>query len=147
MNELLVMRPDGTTDLIPNDFDAIKAGLDGSWMEFMKVTDEVGMFIDEEGKLNGDLLNVPASILTGRPVYGPAVLSSGDTDPEGDVLPPSESLVTTAYALGRCWMSVRRNAEGQNLDFPADPSVIPPPQVTVMNDSMFLSLLDGQTRG
>jgi hypothetical protein len=152
--ELLVIRPDGTTDLIPNTSEAITAGLDGEWLDYLPVRPDLGLYIQEEGLLLGSRLNTPVSLLSSRAVFGPVVLTGG-TDEEGNDLPPGPDYVLLARSFGEAWVSVLADAErgGQDLTIVANPDTVPPPQIIDMNDPAFASvegferfIREGQTR-
>jgi hypothetical protein len=128
---LLVVRPDGSFDDVPNSYEGIKEGLDQAAFDFVRLSAHVGAYIDDEGMLKSFELNVPVSMMFSRPLYGPAVLCHGDADHNGDTLPPSDSVKTVAMDMAVRWAYVLGNAVliGQDISVRAVPESIPPPSI------------------
>jgi hypothetical protein len=113
--DLLVVRPDGTHDYIENNYEAIRDAI-GGWIEFTVISDPVpmapegiGVYVDEEGILKDRALNVPVSIMAGRPLVGPAVICSAATGPEGETLIPTAPVARWIMNLADRWHAVITN--------------------------------------
>jgi len=111
MNELLAIHPDGRFALVPNNYEGIKEGTSHAVIDFTVANDAIGFYVDDEGMLNGSVLNVPASMYAGRPLYGSVVMANA-------------------------WRSVTIVAAdlGQNLDVVANPDTVPPAQIIGLTD-------------
>ena len=145
-NNLLVVRPDGSTSYTPCSYAGIKRGLNGAVFDFLRLDADLGVYIDDEGMLTQAVLNVPASMLMCRPIWGPVVVCQGDPDDEGDTQPPSMDVAKTAFALARTWRYIRTEAIrlGQDIDHVAVEETLPPPQIVSLDDEQFERfLVDG----
>lgn len=129
-DQLLLIRVDGTTEPVTNDYEGIKEAVE-HWIDFVQITIDVGFYIQDEGMLNNQPLNVPVSLLSGRALYGPAVLCRGNPDDEGDTVPPSKTTVQMAQTVALWWNNVVRAAVdvGQDPYAYPNPDTIPPPQI------------------
>lgn len=136
--ELLVIHPDATTALIPNQYDAIRTAL-GSYMDLCRGHGPVSAFVDDEGLLKNLRLNVVGSITLGRPVFGPVVLIAPEPDDEGETLPPDPNAVSAFQELASIWRSVLREALalGQDLRVSADVSKYPGPTIISLDHDEF----------
>ena len=134
---LLAVAADGTSRRVANSYDGIKDGLDDATFDFVAANPHVGLYVDDEGMLNGSSLNVPASIFVGRALFGPVVLCAPQTDDEGNTLPAEPRVVAAFETLCAMWRGVIETA-AQNgqvvLVGAADPSTIPPPTVISLTD-------------
>lgn len=129
-DQLLVIRVDGTTEPVTNGYEGIRDAID-NLIDFVQVTIDVGFYIDDEGMLRNQPLNIPVSMLSGRALYGPAVLCRGNPDDEGNTMPPSKTVVQYAQKMGLWWNNVVRAAINVGQDPYAYPNAetIPPPQI------------------
>jgi hypothetical protein len=109
---LLAVTPDGITQLVE---ESAVSDVIGGPIDFIRVMADVGFYIDDEGMLNGSLLNVAASIFAGRPIWGRVVLT-GWVDEEGDVLAPPEEAMRMLDFLAQQWAAVTSNAVLLNQD-------------------------------
>ena len=143
-NPLLGVKPDGSTAEVPNTYDCIREGV-GSWFDFVVVSATCGFYIRDEGLFDGSVLNTPASIFAGRPIYGEVVLTAAQPDDEGDTQPPSERDAALLLHLARCWASVVANADGQDLTIRPDGDKVPPFQIIQFEtQEEFLKHLTGE---
>ena len=143
---LLGIDPYGRTTDVANDYEAIKAAMDGAMLDVVGLPDgRHGVFVDDEGMLTGQPLNVPASIMTGMALYGPVVLHGG-ADDEGETLPPDDELRKAFAALASYWTAVCVDAlrKGQSIIPVADPATVPPAQIIPLTDSQFEQYLKGE---
>lgn len=133
---LLAVHPDGSTNTIDNRYESIRDAV-GGHIDFAFCNDQCGFFVHDEGILMSFPLNVPASIIGGRALYGSAVLTNGVPDDEGDTMPPDELTKNALEAACRAWRSVLDSARfiGQNLTVLADPDTLPPPQIMPLPDN------------
>jgi hypothetical protein len=133
-NELLAVTTQGSLAWVDNEYTAIKAALDGATMDFIQAgnpEDPAGFFIDDNGMIDAKALNMPATLFSGRPIYGPVVLCAGEPDDEGETLPPTRHHVEVMESTCHLWRTVLRGADavGQDLTLYANPDRIPPPTV------------------
>lgn len=138
---LLAVRPDGTTTWIENNYEAIKAALDGATLDAISLTmldEEADYFVDDNGMVNGLPLNVCASMLAGVALYGPVVLT-GYPDANGDTTPPPQRTAKALENMAAVWRSVVEDATSKNQDVlpRADPDAVPPPTFIPMTDEEF----------
>jgi len=146
-DRLLAVYPDGTYRTVPCTYAGIKDGLHDAVFDYLKLDDDVGMYIDDEGMLNGGVFNVPASLLMCRPIWGPVVVCHGEPDPEGNTLPPDIELIQSAVALARTWEFIRSEAIrlGQDIDHVANDQTVPPPRIISLDDEAFEQYLTNGT--
>lgn len=148
MSSLIAIEPDGNVLIVPCSYEGIKFGLRGATLCFVRATEECGFYIDDEGMLNGQPLNIPVSVLIGRPIWGPAVLCHGEPDEEGDTLPANPGVMAAAQAMADQWVRVVESAarQGQTVvGLAADSATIPPPEVIMFADhDEFMSFLRGE---
>ena len=135
--ELYAIDTDGSVIPVANSYEGIKAGCGGATIDFLQANQHVGFYIDDEGMLNGQRLNVVVSLMAGRALYGPAVLTAADTDEDGNTLPPDEMSVRFAQILGVHWRQVVDDAaeKGQDPYVTANAETIPPPQIIGFGDA------------
>jgi len=133
MTELLACSVTGRLDVVPNTFEGIKHGLDGATLDFVIVSPTAGFFIDDNGMLNGQPLNIPASMYAGRALWGPIVLANANVDKEGETLPPEKLDVQALTALAGLWASAVATGLDMGQDLraiaPANAATIPPPTI------------------
>jgi len=136
MNELLAIHPDGRFALVPNNYEGIKEGTSHAVIDFTVANDAIGFYVDDEGMLNGSVLNVPASMYAGRPLYGSVVMANAHPDDDGNTLPPDGDQMRIVKSLANAWRSVTIVAAdlGQNLDVVANPDTVPPAQIIGLTD-------------
>ena len=129
-DQFLLISVDGTITPIDQGYESIRAAID-NWIDMIQVTMDVGFFIDDEGMLRNLPLNIPVSMLSGRAIYGPAVLVRGNPDDEGDTVPPSKTAVQYVEKMAKWWNNVVRAAADVGQDPYAYPNAdtIPPPQI------------------
>jgi len=133
---LLVVEPSGHTRWTPNTYEGIKAGLGGATLAFLRVNTAMGYFLDDNGMLTGQPLNVAASWWAGRPIYGPIVLAAPDTDDEGETLPCDPKAAAAMAGFADTWWNVTEQAArlGQDLTVRPNADTIPPPVVVMLPD-------------
>lgn len=143
MSELLACQPNGSITLVPNTYEGIKRGLNDATLSFLSAG-ETGMYIDDDGMVNGLPLNVPASLMFGIVLYGPIVLCAGQPDSEGETLPASAEAVAVLSGIADQWTHVVEDAarKGQNIEVLADPENIPPPTIIELTDEVFARFLE-----
>ena len=125
----LLVRVDGTTEPIEVGYESIRTAID-NWIDFITVTKDVGFFIDDEGMLRNQPLNIPVSLMAGRAIYGPAVMTRGLPDDDGDSVPPPKTAVSYIQAVAHLWSHVVAGAAdvGQDPYSYPDAATIPPPE-------------------
>ena len=145
--ELYAIDTDGSVIPVANSYEGIKAGCGGATIDFLQANKHVGFYIDDEGMLTGQRLNVVVSLMAGRALYGPAVLTAADTDEDGNTLPPDEMSVRFAQILGVHWRQVVDDAEqkGQDPYVMANADTIPPARIVSWdNPDDFMKHLFGE---
>lgn len=133
-DKLLAVSPDGIVTYVPNSYEGIKAGLGGATLDFVVIDESIGYFIDDNGMFT-QALNVPASFLACRPIYGPVVMAAAEPDDEGETLPAAPAFMKLLAVYAQAWASVVMHATelGQELVIRADPSTLPPPRLYVLD--------------
>jgi hypothetical protein len=133
---LLVIRVDATTERITSGYENIKRGLDGATLDFVVATTAVGAYVDDNGMLENQPLNVVASFLLARPIFGPIVLAHPEPDDEGETLGLDETRLYHYETLARQWRLVVREATRLNQDlsvFP-QPDNLPPARIYAVDE-------------
>jgi hypothetical protein len=135
---LIAVEPDGTWQEVPNTYEGIRDGLHDVGFDYLQAgrpPQAIGCYVDDEGMLNGALLNLTVSLMVGRPLYGPIVVTGG-TDEEGDDLPPSGQIRSVIERLAALVVNLRVGAHqvGQSLDWPANPDTIPPASILTFDN-------------
>lgn len=146
MSELLAVRPDGTWELVECSYQGIKRGLNEATLDFVS-TGPVGAYIDDEGMLTGQPLNVPVSLFLGGALYGSVVLCAGTPDASGDTQPASPAHVAMLRNLAEQWQRVIADAarKGQRIEVHPDADAIPPPFiVAIESEDDFRKWLEGE---
>ena len=146
---LLLVNEDGSTADVPNTYEGIKNALRGATMDGVRIDMETSAYINDNGIIEKELLNVPMSMWAGRPLYGPAVIMAARPDDEGNELPPTESSHRFALNLCRQWSRVLANMAdlGQPpFDVRGDDTHMPPPTITMLSDADFAAWLEGRGR-
>lgn len=143
---LLLVTPEGDVTEVPNSYDGIKDTLDGRPFDFVYGAPNVGCYIDDEGLLTGLALNVPASIIMIRAVYGPIVLCRGATSDDGDTLPPDDSLRAVMTLTAERWREVVRSAVavGQVPFAYAEADTVPLPEVISLTQEQAARFFGGE---
>ena len=143
MSELLACQPNGDITFVPNTYEGIKRGLNGATLDFLSAG-ETGMYIDDDGMVDGLALNVPASLMFGIALYGPIVLCAGRPDDNGDTLPASSDAVSVLSGIAGQWNHVVVDAarKGQSVEVRADAGNVPPPVVVGLSDEQFARFLE-----
>lgn len=145
--QLLACDPDGTTRWVPNTYEAIKDGLHGAMLDYVRPNRQAGFYVDDEGMLTGLPLNVPVSLMAGMALYGPAVLTAADPDAEGETVAPTETAAKALEAMAEAWRHVVADAarKGQDVRVYPEPGRIPPPQfINFKSEEDFLRYLSGE---
>jgi hypothetical protein len=134
--ELWAIDTDGSVMPVRNDFQGIKAGCGGATIDFVRPHEQCGFYIDDEGMLTGQRLNVVVSLMAGMALYGPAVLCAADPDEDGETLPPSLHATAFAKEMGARWRAVTKDAEmkGQDPYVTANADTIPPARIVSWDD-------------
>lgn len=135
---LIAVQPDGALREVPCNYDGIKDGLNDATMDFVR-GQTVGVYVDDNGLIEGERLNVPVSLMFGRPIYGPAVLAAADPDAFGNTLAPSPDAVGAIKQIALAWRHVVAGARqiGQDVFVTANADTVPPPTVVAMTDDEF----------
>ena len=143
--ELFAVRPDAAWRWVPNTYEGIKEGLDGATLDLVQLSAAVGLFVDDNGMIDGLALNVPASMFASMALYGPVVLCGG-ADEEGETQPAIPDAVELLQSLVAMWTAVEVDGarKGQRLHVHADPDAIPPPQIIALTDDEFARWLEGR---
>ncbi len=129
-DQLLAVQPTGEYRMVPCTYEGIKDGVNGSPFDFVQ-NEHIGMYVDDEGMLNGLHFNVPASIFMARALWGPVVLCSSRADDDGNTVPATNEAVNGFKAIARLWQQVLADSLrlGQDVMTRANESTLPPPQV------------------
>ena len=132
----MAIHPDGTTEWVPNTYEGIKHGLAGATLDFMRLNEHVGYYVDDEGLYDGAALNVSASWFAGQPIYGHVVVAHADPDSEGNTVPAPDQANKSMARFAEVWHMVWVNAQaqGQDLTVKANPDTVPEPQVITWAD-------------
>lgn len=130
---LLVVRPNGLTALIPNAYEEIKTAV-GWAFEFLPIDPMIGAYLPDD--MTGHECNVVVSMYAGRPVFGTCVITAAEPDDEGRTLPPPERAVASITMFARRWHDVCTTAEalGQEVLTRGNADNLPPPQVIMWED-------------
>lgn len=147
MNELLLIRPDGSNRPVDNNYASIKQAMDGATLDVVYLGDGGGcaFFVDDEGMVTEGVFNTVASMMTGLVIFGPVVLV-GPTDSEGESTPPDERTRKAATHMADIWQVVCLDAvtKGQRILAIANSEAIPAPQVIGLTEEEFEAWLDGR---
>lgn len=129
---LLAIWPNGQHMYIVNEYESIQRVFENGPFDFTFLGPSLGMYIDDEGLLNGSLLNVPASFFACSPIYGPVVACHGLTDDEGGTLPCHPAMYSAMAKFTGQWRLVI-DAGGEQILSPFTGDV-PVPQVIGIED-------------
>jgi hypothetical protein len=142
--ELLAVEVDGTTRMVRCAYGGIRDGLNGATLSFLRGTNGAGLYIDDNGMITGQVLNIPASLMFGHPLYGPVVLTAAEPDEFGNTLPSSPEAVDTLRHLALAWRHVVINAAsvGQDVYVTADADTVPEPRVVALSDDEFAKWME-----
>ena len=134
-DRLIRLGTDATLRSVPNSFEGIRDALDGATMTFAS-TDRIGAYVDDEGIWNRLPLNVVASLLLARPIFGPAVLCRAEPDDRGNSVTLPDELIRVVVGTAQGWQVVLDNAAavGQDLTVVAQPDTLPPPRFIPLPD-------------
>jgi len=143
-DHLLAVYPNGTILPVHNSYESIKAAMEEATIDVVGLPDDHGLFVDDNGMLNAEELNVPASIFAQMSLYGPVVLC-GPTDPEGETTTPQQYVHDGLMALAMMWRRVVLDAErkGQQIIVRANPDTVPPATVMALTEEQFEDFLNG----
>jgi hypothetical protein len=135
---LLAVWPDGQHMYIANEYESIRRVFEegSALFDVAYCSPSLAFLVDDEGLLNGSVLNTTASWFGARAIYGPVVVISPETGPEGETLPAEAGLYEAMTRFASQWRQVWVEAEsgGQDLSVSADPDNIPPPQVIAFEE-------------
>jgi hypothetical protein len=142
---LIAVYPDGRYAEVANTYESIKEALNGATLDLVGLPDGSGLFVDDNGMIEGLTLNVPASIFASMCLFGPVVLC-GPPDEEGETQPPDERVVVGFLSLTTMWRSVCQDAlrKNQRILVAADPDTIPPAQIIPLTEDQFEAYLKGE---
>lgn len=104
----------------------------GNLLDFRIVHPDVGYFLDDEGLMNGEPLNVVASMIAGQAFYGNVVMTAADPDDDGDTLPLADhEFKHFVLHMAQRWRAVVTSATraGQVVEFRPNVATIPPPKI------------------
>ena len=129
--ELFAIYPDGTTEFIPNTYAAIREAI-GDTIDFVRPSPRCGFYVNDNGMLTNQALNMPACLMSSITLYGNVVMTAADPVGEGEDAPPSDEMVAAAEAVSRLWAHLLMDAErkGQSLWLYPNAGTIPPPVIT-----------------
>lgn len=146
MSELIAVQTDGRWRMVENSYESIKQGLNGATLDFV-TAGPVGLFVDDNGMLEGLALNVAASMFVGGAIYGPVVLCAAEPDRDGDTVAAPPEAVEVFKGVAEQWLRVVRDAarKGQWIVVYADPDTIPPAVITSFDSAeAFMRWLEGE---
>lgn len=146
--ELLAVAIDGTARWVPNTYEGVKDGLDGATLDAVRVSEKASFYINDNGIIERQALNIPASMFAGRAIYGPVVLMHGDPDAWGNEQPPRRDDANLMQAFCRSWQRVCADIKRLNQPEPiirSDDTLLPPPQIIdISGDEEFARWLEGR---
>lgn len=142
---LLVINADATTDDTPNTYEGIRRGVGDTWFSFVHATERIGFYIQDEGMLDNQPLNVVASMLANCTLWGPVVLCRGMPDDEGDTVPVSQQVHDLALGMCASWRNVIAYGTrvGQDLTVLPNADTIPPPTFREMTPEEIIKRFGG----
>lgn len=146
--ELLVVYQDGRVASIPNQYEAMKEATDDMTLDAVGLPDEDIFFVDDNGIINAETLNVPASLMAGMVLFGPAILAGG-ADDDGDTMLPSPGAKKALRAISAMWFAVCQDAarKGQRILPTAQPDTLPPAQIlSFVSDEAFMRYVAGESQ-
>lgn len=135
MSKLLVIDIDGSYRDVDNDYQPIHDAI-GDTISYLRVDAALGVFINDNGMLTNQPLNVAVSMIAGRALYGTCVLCKGDPDDEGDSLPLATRDRKGMTEVAARWHGVVQSAAQAGQDVRVYPNVdtIPPAQFIALPD-------------
>lgn len=90
---LIRMKPTGEIDRVPCISEDIRTQLDQLYeligcrtIEIVRLPGDAALIVDEEGAINGSMMNRIASLLYGHPIFGTALLCSIIHTNDGDII-------------------------------------------------------------
>ena len=130
---------------IDNNYEAIREAI-GDTISMVVPNDTLGLFVNDNGMLIAQPLNVIVSLMTGMALYGNVVMIAPDPDVNGDSLPANDVAVHVAVATGRMWRAVLRDAfsKGQECRILPNADTIPPAQIIPLTDEEFDKWMRGE---
>ena len=140
----LAVYVNGDVEEIEEGYESIKSVIHNI-IDFVFLHDDLGFFIDDEGMLNYSRLNVVASIVAGRALYGNVVATRGHPDDEGNSMPvESKAAIETIRYIAHRWKHVTDDAQrlGQDPYAISNPDDIPPPTITELPKDFFFGVDD-----
>lgn len=134
--KLIRITPEGEFSLIDNGYESLRDGV-GSSFDFVYAHSTVGAYIEDEGLLTGARFNLVASLVLQRALFGNVVITKGDTDDEGNTLPPADVLVEYVRVQAGTWRQIVEDAAsiGQNVITKANEATVPAPTITGFDDA------------
>jgi len=137
-DQLPAIYPDGTFAWVPNTYEGIKSAIPAT-IDFVIASEDYGFYINDNGMVDGDMLNIPASLTACHPLYGTVVLTAAAPDSEGETLPPPLTITLAGMAVAQSWRHVMLGfpTVGQTFDVRANPDTIPAPVITELTDEQF----------
>jgi hypothetical protein len=129
--------------MVPCSYEGIKQAMHGATIDFV-MGESVGCYVDDNGLIEEALLNVPISMMFGRPLYGPAVMCAAQPDNFGHTLAPPDDAVVALQHLALAWRHVVAGARqiGQEPFVRANADTVPPPKVVAMDEEQFSAWLE-----
>lgn len=130
--QLLAIHWDGEMEWVPCTYEGIKRGLRDAVLDFRRAGEHIGVYINDNGMLDGSPLNMTASILFGHPLYGSVVFAAAYPDAKGDTLPADEEHLRPFRGMARMVKDLHERAAqvGQSLSIVANPDTVPAPTIT-----------------
>lgn len=143
--EVVAVATNGRVRRVPNTYEGIKDGVDQATIDYVGITERCGLYVDDNGMIEGQPLNVPASMFAGAALYGPVVLAGG-ADDEGETLPPHPDAIELMESLAAMWRQVTHDAarKGQTTTFPANAATVPGPVFVSLDTEEFDAYLRGE---
>lgn len=143
---LMVINPDATYGLVDNDYHSIKRALNGGMLEAVYTTQGFAFYCDENALAERLQLNVVVSFMTQATIFGPGVMISATTGPEGETLPADDHSMAVGQAMADVWRRVLdygATRSGQDIAVYANPDTVLPPQITMWTPEEFDKWLGG----
>ena len=132
-NKLMVVKEDATIEWCTNDYPSIREAI-GNLIEVAMVNEVASYYVDEEGVINGRVLNLAASMAAGRLIFGTAVCIHAETDEEGNTLPPPPDWLQFVTHICARVNAMYQDADALNQDIRvrANPDTLPPARIIAL---------------